>query len=189
MEKYMSNGWRTPGSHILTESEINMVLHEIDAIGADHNVFIFNDEKHVNTCYNDIKDKIYIRGDILPDLRYASNITRDLMSGRAVLAHEYYGHRPHREEYLQERKEGRRIIPQWKDEYRASYEAAKKCPNLTDMDRYHLIQDAIDRGTEAGQIIENDNFMKEVLYGRYEFEIDKSAKDSSGPDTDDWDTR
>lgn len=57
------------------------------------------------------------------------------------------------------------------------------------MDRYHLIQDAIDRGTEAGQIIENDNFMKEVLYGRNEFKIDKSAKDSSDPDTDDWGTR
>lgn len=102
----MSNGWRTPGSHILTDDEINMVIHEIKAINADPNVFVFNDENHRNTCYNDIQDKIYIRGDILPDLRYASNITRDLMSVRAVLAHEYYGHRPHREEYLKERKDG-----------------------------------------------------------------------------------
>lgn len=41
-------------------------------------VFVFNDENHINTCYNDEKDIIYVRGDILPDIRYASNITRTL---------------------------------------------------------------------------------------------------------------
>lgn len=57
------------------------------------------------------------------------------------------------------------------------------------MDRYHLIQDAIDRGTEASQIIENDDFMKEVLYGKYEIEIDKQAKGNNTPDSDDWGER
>ena len=40
------------------------------------------------------------------------------------------------------------------------------CPNLKDMDQYHPIQDAIDRCTEAKQLIENDEFMKGILYGR-----------------------
>ena len=75
---------------ILTSQEIEEIKQEILAINADLSVFVFNDEKHINTCYNDLDDKVYIRGDILPDIRYASNITRDLMSVRSVLAHEYY---------------------------------------------------------------------------------------------------
>lgn len=180
MNKYISNGWRTPGTHILTENEIKHIKKEINNINADMSIFVFNDENHINTCYNDEKDIIYIRGDILPDTRYASNITRDLMSIRAVLAHEYYGHRPHRQEYLEENKLGQKLIPTWKDEYRASYEAAKYCPNLSDMDKYHLIQDAIDRCTEAHQVIEMDDFMRSILYGDYSQEMEEI----NGPEQD-----
>lgn len=176
MNKYMSNGWRTPGTKILTDDEINMIKFEIHAIGADLSVFVFNDENHINTCYNDKEDKIYIRGDILPDTRYASNITRDLMSVRAVLAHEYYGHRPHREEYLRDAKIGMKTIPTWEDEYRASYEVAKYSPNLSDLDRYHLIQDAIDRKKEANQVVELDDFMRETLYGSYALNINSKPQ-------------
>lgn len=172
MNKYMSNGWRTPGTKILTDKEIEFIKHEIKAIDADLSVFIFNDENHINTCYNDREDKIYIRGDVLPDTRFASNITRDLMSVRAVIAHEYYGHRPHRQEYLEEFEKGIRKIPVWKDESRASYEAAKNCPNLSDIDRYHLIQDSIDRCIEAHQAIEMDDFMRNILYGDYENDLE-----------------
>ena len=163
--KYMANGLRTSRFHILTEQEIEAVKREIQIIGADPYVFIFNDEDHQKTCYYPETDKIYIAGDVLPDSNYASNNTRDLMSIRAVLAHEYYGHRPHRLEYLEDIRLHKETIPYWQDEYRASYEAARYCPNLSDLDKYHLIKDAIDRGIEANIIIENDGFMKEVLYG------------------------
>lgn len=165
MDKHMSNGWRTPGTRILSEQEINEIKMEIDAINADQSVFVFNDVNHINTCYNDLDDKVYIRGDILPDIRYASNITRDLMSIRAVLAHEYYGHRPHRQEYLRDAETGMKTIPTWKDEFRASYEAAKNCPNLSKLDRYHLVQDAIDRCREVGEPVILDEFMRDTLYG------------------------
>lgn len=164
-ERSMPNGMRTSRFHILTKQEKVFILHEIQAIGANEKNFQFHCPEHNRTCYDPNTDIVYIAGDILPDMKSASNHTRDLMSVRAVLAHEYYGHRPHRAEYLQDSKQGYYTIPRWKDEFRASYEAARFCPNLSEMDRYHLIQDAIDRCQEAGYQIENDGFMKEVLYG------------------------
>ncbi|MCM1083346.1 MAG: hypothetical protein NC428_07700 [Clostridium sp.] len=161
----MANGWRTPGTYKLTPVEIEIVKNEIMEIRADVSIFVFNDIGHSNTCYNPIDDIVYICGDVLPDLTYASNNTRDLMSIRAVIAHEYYGHRMFREEYLQDMENNVISTPSWQDEFRASYTAAKICPNLSHMDQYHLIQDAIDRCREANQVIENDDFMKEVLYG------------------------
>ena len=53
----------------------------------------------------------------------------------------------------------------WNDEFRASYMAAKNAPGLSLMDRYYLIQDAIDRAAEANVKIRYNQFMKEVLYG------------------------
>lgn len=176
MDKHMSNGWRTPGTRILSEQEIKEIRTEIDAINAEQSVFVFNDENHINTCYNDLNDKVYIRGDILPDMRYASNITRDLMSIRAVFAHEYYGHRPHRQEYLIDAETGMRTLPAWKDEFRASYEAAKYCPNLSDLDRYHLIQDAVDRCREVGEPVILDDFMRNTLYGLH-YSMSKTTVD------------
>lgn len=160
-----ANGMRSSRFHILTEEERAIVLREIRAIDADESRFIFHNPNHNRTCYEPEEDIIYIAGDILPDINSASNHTRDLMSIRAVLAHEYYGHRPHRAEYLQDIKQEYYTIPRWKDEFRASYEAARYCPNLSQMDKYHLIQDAIDRCQEAGYQIKNDGFMQEVLYG------------------------
>jgi hypothetical protein len=52
-----------------------------------------------------------VRGDVFPDNN--SNHPRDLMSERAVFAHEYYGHRTYRGTKL---KSG-----VWNDEFRASY--------------------------------------------------------------------
>ena len=79
------------------------------------------------------------------------------MSERAVLAHEYYGHMAY---------DGTDLLPgSWNDEFRASYMAAKNAPNLTDMDKYYLIQDAITRAQEVGVTIKLNDFMKGVLYG------------------------
>ena len=149
----MANGLRKPPSHILTESEIESLRENIREIGADESVFLFN--KGQQTGYRDDMDIINIRGDVLPDTN--SNIARDRMSSRAVLAHEYYGHRIHR---------GTSAKPNsWNDEFRASYDAAKNAPGLSDEDRYYLIQDAIDRAAEQGVIIKYNSFMREVLYG------------------------
>ena len=56
-------------------------------------------------------------------------------------------------------------VPRQKDECRASVNAAKNAPHLDDKERTMLIMDAFTRAREAGQILEPDNYMKEVLYG------------------------
>ncbi|WP_160680438.1 hypothetical protein [Clostridium sp. C8-1-8] len=79
------------------------------------------------------------------------------MSERAVLAHEYYGHAANRGTTAG--------VGSWNDEFRASYMAAKNAPNLSEIDRYHLIQDAISRAQEAGVSIRPNEFMRGILYG------------------------
>lgn len=58
------------------------------ALEADSSIFRFNEGSQ--TGFLDSERIINVRGDVLPDLN--SNHPRDLMSTRAVLAHEYYGH-------------------------------------------------------------------------------------------------
>jgi len=79
------------------------------------------------------------------------------MSERAVLAHEYYGHRTNRGTKLKSNS--------WNDEFRASYMAAKNTPNLTDKDRYYLILDALQKAKEAGISITYNNFIRRILHG------------------------
>ena len=150
----MANGQRTSPYHILSEDEINSLMEDIKAIGADPSVFSFN--TGVRTGYIDELDIINVRGDVLPDLSSAN--ARDRMSPRAVLAHEYYGHRANRGTTLAKGS--------WNDEFRASYLAARNCPDLSKEDCTFLIRDAIMRAQEAGVKITNNAFMKEVLYGR-----------------------
>ena len=150
----MANGQRTSPFHILTSHEIASLLEDIHAIRADASVFWFN--SGAKTGYIDELDIINIQGDVLPDI--SSPHPRDRMSARAVLAHEYYGHRSYRGTPL--------ARGSWNDEFRASYMAAKNCPNLTHEDCVYLIQDAIMRAQEAGITIHNNHFMNEVLYGR-----------------------
>lgn len=165
--KAMSNGVRDMSHTPLTDKEISEVKEAIRRIGADESLFVFNDEKHLSrsTCYNVLEDKIYVTRNIFPDLKYGSTHPRDLMSIAAVLAHEYYGHRAFRGEYLSDYEKGTETTPAWKDECRASITAAKTAPNLTQKERSDLILDAIYRAKEAGQFIELDNFMKGVIYG------------------------
>jgi hypothetical protein len=168
-DKDMANGMRNNSKTPLTESEIEYVKSEIQRIEADSDVFIFNDERHIKTgtCYNYLEDKIHVVKNVLPDEKYGSTHPRDLMSVGAVLAHEYYGHRMYRDEYLSDYTKGKdfRTTPMWQDECRASINAAKIAPNLTDRDKTNLIMDAIYRAKEYGQLIEMDDFMKEVIYG------------------------
>lgn len=149
----LPNGLRTAPNHNLTDEEISSLRNDIVAIKADENVFKFNVGRR--TGYDDVLDEIRVRGDVLPDLD--SNHPRDRMSSRAALAHEYYGHRANR---------GTKVPNgAWNDEFRASYMAAKNCPNLSDEDRYYLILDALERAKESGVTIKYNSFIRSVLYG------------------------
>lgn len=76
---------------------------------------------------------------------------------RAVLAHEYYGHFKHiPSEYP---------VGDWRDEFRASYEAALNAPNLSDEDRSRLIIDAYERQKEAGEFNGYSEEAKRILFG------------------------
>ena len=147
--KDMANGMRDMSRRPLSADEIDFVKSEIRRIEADESVFVFNDEDHQNgsTCYNFIDDKIYVTRNVFPDTKYGSTHPRDIMSVGAVLAHEYYGHRAHRQEYLDDYKKGHAFhsTPIWQDECRASIVAAKTAPNLTDIDTCNLVMDAIYR--------------------------------------------
>ena len=149
----MANGMRRPSTYILSDDEIKRLKVDIEAIGADISVFEFNRGRY--TGYNDDTDKIKIRGDVLPDLN--SQHPRDLMSSRAVIAHEYYGHRAYRGTKVEKGS--------WNDEFRASYVAAKNTPNLSTEDRRYLVLDAIERAKEKGITIKNNDFIRRILYG------------------------
>jgi len=168
-DKHMANGMRDMSRTPLTDEEIQYVKSEIQRIDADETVFVFNDEDHIqsSTCYNFLEDRIYVTRNVFPDVKYGSIHPRDLMSVGAVLAHEYYGHRTYRDEYLSDYQRGPdyNTTPIWQDECRASITAAKITPNLTDKDKSNLVMDAIYRAQEYNHRIEMDDFMKEVVYG------------------------
>ena len=148
-----ANGLRRSPFNDLSVEQVEFLKSEIHAIGADENVFKFN--LGVGTSYSDELDVIYVRSDVLPDGN--STHPRDLMSPRAVLAHEYYGHRAFRGTALAKGA--------WNDEFRASYIAAKNAANLTDEDRAYLVMDAITRASDAGISIRYNDFMRGVLHG------------------------
>lgn len=154
--RHMALGLRQPASRVLSDEEIRSILDDADALGIDHTILLFN--TGTRTGFIDGLGKIGICGDILPDT--LSKVARDRMSQRAVLAHEFYGHLQHHpSEYA---------IGDWRDEFRASYEAAKNAPNLTYEDRALLMIDAYDRAREAGELVEYDALAKEIIYGKYD---------------------
>ena len=152
-ERNMANGLRTSPLHILTDSEISEIKAAALAIEIPEKVLRFNEG--ARTGFRDSQLIIYIRGDVLPDINSIHN--RDLMSSRAVLAHEYYGH------YLN--YPSKFSIGDWRDEFRASYDAAIKTPNLTDDERKMLMIDAYDRAKEAGVSIKYNKKARLLIYG------------------------
>lgn len=144
---------RRPASHILTDEEIESIKKDAVRIGIDPSILRFNKAKQ--TSFNDDEKIIEIAGDVLPDLN--SKIPRDRMSVMAVLAHEYYGHyKHHPSEYP---------IGDWRDEFRASYEAAIKTPNLSIEDRTYLMLDAYERAKEVGVYTPYDEKSRRIIYG------------------------
>lgn len=152
-QREMANGLRKPATHILTNAEIEKILEEAESIEIPVKILSFN--SGTRTGFREDIMTINIRGDILPDM--TSKRPRDRMSSRAVLAHEYYGH------YLNHPSEYK--IGDWRDEFRASYDAADRTPNLTDEERALLMLDAYDRAKEALQMIEYDEKARRIIYG------------------------
>lgn len=150
----MALGLRTSPSHILTDEEIKSLIKDAESIGIPIDVLKFNEGNR--TGFSELTGKINVRGDVLPDVSSFQN--RDTMTSRAVLAHEYYGH------YMNDPSEY--SVGDWRDEYRASRDAALKTPNLLEIERASLMIDAYERAREAGQIIEYDDIAKEVIYGK-----------------------
>jgi len=148
-----AGGLRKSPYHVLTENDIQRLQNEIKTINAQPDVFLFNIGP--KTGYNDETRYINIRGDVLPVK--GSIHPRDLMSERAVLAHEYYGHY----KFAPSRFEA----GDWRDEFRASYIAAIKTPNLTNDDRRYLMLDAYERAKEGGCILEYNKKAREIIYG------------------------
>ena len=168
-EKRTVAGNRKSSFYVLNAKDIEYVKSEIVAIGANEEDFVFNSDITRGTCFLASDGKIHIKGNIFPD-EYSSH-PRDKLSIRAVLAHEYYGHRPYRKQYLAEDNDtspeamDRILSRAWADEFRASYMAAKNAPNLTKKDRVLLIQDSLSRAEEAGVTIKYNDFIRRVLYG------------------------
>lgn len=150
----MANGQRKSSKIRLTESDKEHLLNEIKAINADESIFEFRD--YIGTGYSDERDKIFISSNVFPS-KDGSTHPRDLMSERAAIAHEYYGHRANRNSIVEPGS--------WNDEFRASYFAARDCPNLSDEDRRYFILDAVERANEAGVSIRYNDFMRRVVYG------------------------
>ena len=153
MQERRVNGLRKSPYYELTAKDIAKLKADITAIGADATKFIFNQGQH--TCYIDDADIILVCGDVLPDNIYSIH-PRDMMSARAVLAHEYYGHRAYQGTPLSQGS--------WNDEFRASYMAARNAPGLTEQDRVFLIMDAMERAKTAGVTISWNSFMRSVAY-------------------------
>lgn len=152
----MANGGRKSKFIKLTEAEKDFIIKEAKAIGIDEKYIRFRDYRATGYDDDDEDDLIYVSSQIFP-AQDDSPIARDRMSVRAVLAHEYYGHRANRTTSI--RKD------HWIDEFRASYRGAQKCSNLTDDERADLVRDAYDRAKEAGVTVNLTKFARRVLYG------------------------
>ena len=154
VDRGMANGLRKSPRIPLSEADKEYIRGEITAIEADPDVFAFRDGS--GSGYNEKHDIIYVSSNVFPSQDNSLH-PRDLMSVRAALAHEYYGHRAFRGTKVEQGA--------WNDEFRASYFAAKNAPNLSADDRRYLILDCKERAKEAGVTIRDNTFMKGILYG------------------------
>ena len=152
-ERPMSNGLRTSPFYILTKKEIESIKRDAKELDIPENILRFNQGNQ--TGFLDKNMKINVRGDILPDK--SSNIVRDILSQKAVLAHEYYGH------YKNHPSQFR--IGDWRDEFRESYCAAINAPNLSGEERRLLMLDAYDRAREANVSIRYNKKARRLIYG------------------------
>ena len=149
-----ASGRRQSAKNILDDNDIEKLRAEIDTIGADQAAFTFNEGDR--TGFDDRNSLVNVRSDVFPD--FDSTHPRDLMSERAVLAHEYYGHYKFAPSKFK--------VGDWRDEMRASYIAAIDTPNLSDSDRAYFMLDAYERAREAGKYFDYSEKAREIIYGR-----------------------
>ena len=152
----MSNGMRGSPYHILSEDEINSLKEDAKVLDIPESILRFNAGSQ--TGFSDQDVVINIRGDVLPDL--SSSALRDVLSQRAVLAHEYYGHYKNHPSAFR--------VGDWRDEFRASYRAAIDSPGLSDEERRMLMLDAYDRAKEAGIEVRYNKEARRLIYGQDE---------------------
>lgn len=122
----------------LSDEEVEIIYKEIKRIKADPSVFSIDKTGRAKTAYREVSDRIVVGSNVFPDLENPSNMT-DKLSVACVLAHEYYGHRSMREEYLKEDVDTTNTAL---DEFKASFLAYKNAPNLTDEEREMLLYQA-----------------------------------------------
>ena len=122
----------------LTSEEVQIIKKEIKRIEADESVFVIDTEKPRKTLYDELSDKVYVGSNVFPDLENPLNMT-DKLTVACVLAHEYYGHRSMRDEYLKEEVD---TTNSSLDEFKASFFAYKNTPNLTEDEREMLLYQA-----------------------------------------------
>ncbi len=148
----MANGMRKSPFIILDEEQIPQIKKYATELDIPENVLSFN--TGTQTGFVDRKKIIHVRGDIYPDTESTNN--RDLLSEKAVLAHEYYGHLKNDPSQFR--------IGDWRDEFRASYCAAVNSPGLSKEERRMLMLDAYDRAKEAGIPVKYKNSKEDNLW-------------------------
>ncbi len=149
----MANGMRQSPFVMLDDEQINQIRQFATELEVPQEILSFN--TGTQTGFVDGTNIIHIRGDIFPDKSSLNN--RDLLSEKAVLAHEYYGH------YMHDPSQFR--IGDWRDEFRASYSAAISAPGLTELERRMLMLDAYDRAKEAGVTVKYYKKARRIIYG------------------------
>ena len=149
------NGRRYYRSHYLDKNEQHLIRElacsiGIDAYGEDYDKLIFN-EHRITAYHGDFEDDDFISivGEIYPDTH--STHPTDLLTIRAVLAHEWYGHRANKSTHLPP--------GHWMDEYRASLLASRDTPGLEEFERIQLMADAKTKALYAGFKVDPDTFM------------------------------
>ena len=150
----MANGQRRSVFLDLTEKEKDFIIEQAKELKIASKHFEFRQGKP--TVYDDENDIIFIGSDIMPSTDKNAN-NRDSMTVKAVLAHEFYGHRQFRNTSLPPQNPI--------DEFRASYYAAVHAPSLSKEERQSLMRDAIDRANAGGIKLSYNNVMREILYG------------------------
>ena len=120
------------------DEEVDIIYKEIKRINADPSVFSIDRNGRAKTAYREVSDIIVVGSNVFPDLDNPINMT-DKLSVACVLAHEYYGHRSMRDEYLKEEVD---TTNSSLDEFKASFLAYKNTPNLTEEEREMLLYQA-----------------------------------------------
>jgi len=146
------SGQRRPISTPISNTQETQLRQEFAEVGGKPEDFIVNQSK--GTHYDEVADKVNVGGNVFPN-EYSDH-PRSAMSSKAALAHEL-GHQAYR---------GTKMEPgDWRDEFRASYHAARHAPSLSDTERADLVQDAISRAQEAGAPIRplKNKFIRETL--------------------------